>query len=145
MRRTFIEYYSFRPAGNKKAYKAGLPFHILTPRIGVFSTGEILAILPDIVEKLRWKDPYKLRIVYERTKEGVRKRKYSSYFYVAGRVVDKAEVLEYFHFSPETQKKISTFEGDKVFWVHYQVEPLSDKNNYECLPFFEPELASAKA
>ena len=143
VRHIAVEYCSYRSASNRELYT----FNMRAGSSIYREEANSLAMIAEILECLRGRDVYKLRIVYKYARAGTRKyikTARSQYFYVAGKVAEKAEVVDWFSFNTEEQKRISALKGDKVFWVHYQIEPLSEKNNYEHLPFFTPELAEPR-
>lgn len=137
--KTFIEYYSFRPADNTQLYVkplkktfVGVKGESLVERIG-----RIFTTLPS-----GW-DVYKMRLRYDyfRGKKRV-SRKYTQFFYVQGAVKPKQEVAQYFaEINPTLSKEVNAYPGNDAFWIHYEVQPIEPKHNYELLT--EPKKAAA--
>lgn len=133
VRKTFAEGYSYRPANNKNLYKFTL------------SKDEALTDSRPVLEKIRCLSNridashsiYMLRLVYKyihRKSGKCVKVKRTPFYFIDGDIKPKKEVVDYFKNLNETvSDKIAAMPGENVFWIHYEVQPLSPKHNYELI------------
>jgi len=137
--RIIAEFYSFRPAGNERLYTQRLyGFPLVDEELS-----ETIKRAKELIPS--GYNPYKMRLRYEYERKGKRNKVvHTSFFFVAGSIKPKKEVAEYFgSINPEVGERIAAFSGDNVFWVHYEVQAVDQKHNYDLLPYFEPKKAKA--